>query len=305
MLRTTLILVFICAALPCAAQTLAEELHAASVPTNSFSAADLAQTINAAHATDAGFTYVASVRVGKNNTLEGSPQIIRYDEATGTIMRRDLKTDDEMCCGSPDGIDFTRNYILFSFHNTPSANTVLAADHNLNLVEVLYGFDFHEIAPDQVIFIENMIHFASTHPERIMLADVRIGAAQELYPPKGDRLRAAFSREHKASMPHPDVCAALNDPCDPDNYDEDIQFLGADSPGRFAIRVTRNAVHAMAKDSEPESVVSESALYVYAERNGSWFYCEAPATGRPLERPACQPNLPVAVRAAKMRRGLL
>jgi hypothetical protein len=84
----------------------------------------------------------------------------------------------------------------------------------------------------------------------------------------------------------------MNDPCDPDDYDEDTQFASADAPDRFVIRVSRNAVHAMTKDAEPDTVASESALYIYEHRKAGWFYC-AVLSGTADQKPDCQPNLPV------------
>lgn len=285
-------LVLACAALPCGAQTLGEELSKAGVPARGFSNVELQQGVNAASAHDTQFSYLVYVRVDANNSFSGLPQVVRYEQKSGAVVRKELSLGGEDY-GSPLGILFTRDYELIEFHLTPSASMVAVTDRNLKPVEILYGFGMREIAPDEVIFIEDMIHFAPAQQERMMLVDLRSGAFQELYPPKDDKVRAAFANEHRAHMPAPQVCMATNDPCDPETYDEAIEFLDIDAPDRFAIRVSRDAAHAMAKDAEPDSVASDEAVYVYERRKGSWFYCSMSVGTPAQEKPDCQANLAV------------
>ncbi len=281
-------------ALPCGAQTLGDELNKAGIPAGKFSSAELAQGVNAASARDGDSSYLVYMRVNASNMFTGYPQAVRYDEKGGTLVRKELPLGEkDNCCGSPLGIHVTRNYRLFEFHLSPSASTIVVTDSEFKPVELLYGFGTREIAADEVIFSEDMVHFAPAHPERLMLVDLRSGAAQELYPPKGDALRAAFAREHKKHMPAPEVCAAMNDPCRPDYYDEAIELRNDNAPERFTIRVSRDAVHAMTKDGDPDSVVSDHALYVYQRQNGRWFYCAVPLSDAAGETPECQPSLPV------------
>ncbi|UWZ84824.1 hypothetical protein [Occallatibacter riparius] len=299
MFKPILALVMVCAGCSCSAQTLGEELSKAGIPASGFSSTDLTQPVNASSGRDQGSNYLVYMRVNRENILSGFPQLVRYDSGTRRLVRKELPVGEkENCCGSPNGITFTRSYQLLEFHLSPSASTVIVTDRSLKPVEILYGFGIREIAPDEVIFTEDMVHFAPAHPERIMLADLRTGASQELYPPKGDALRAAFAKEHKEHMPPHDVCIAMNDPCRPDYYDEAIEFLVANAPERFSIRVSRDAVHSMTKDADPDSVASDRAFYVYQRREGQWFYCSQPLSGTTDEGPNCLPSLPVVADGA-------
>jgi len=283
------------ATLGCCAQTptLADQLDRAGIPNAGFSGAELAQAVNAVQARYGDQIYLAYMRVDANDMFSGFPQLIRFDPAIKKAQRSELAIGEEdQCCGSPLAIQFTRNYVALIFHSTPSASTTIVVNNALKPVEILFGIDLLEIAPDQVVFIENMIHFAPAHPERLRFLDLRTGENQALYPPKGDAMRTEFARQHKQHMPPQRVCQELNDPCDPDFYDEDIQFLGAETPGRFTFRVDRNVVHAMAKDREPDSVLSESALYVYERRNRQWLYCEMEFSGKTDRLIGCDPKLP-------------
>ena len=300
MLRVGWVLVLICAALPCAAQTLADELRAAQVPQAGFTQAELAQTINGIHAVHGTFTWVTYVRIGKDNAITGFPQVIRYDSSTGSLQRREMPAGDaENCCGSPEGIKFTQSFVIASFDDTPSAETALVLDSQLRLTSILYGFNLQEVAPDQVVFIENMIQFAAQHPERLRFVDLKTGATSELYPLKDDHLRDAFSRLNAQHMPSPQECQVGNDPCDPNLFDEDIEFLSSGA-GSFQIRVGRQSDH----PGEASGQTSfQAAAYTYQLKDGRWFYCEQelapPAMVRihgqrvpELEPAACSPSIP-------------
>jgi hypothetical protein len=294
MARSMLALVLVCAGAVCGAQTLREELQKAGIPASSFSSAELAQGVNAANAQKDASIYLVYMRVNARNEFTGFPQAVRFEHGSGKVVRRELVVQDEgICCGSPLGIVFTHNYQLFEFHVTPSASATIVVDGELKPMEMLYGFGAREVVPDEVVFTENMTHFAPAHPERIMLANLRTGAARELYPPKGDALRAAFARDHEEKMPPQEVCAAMNDRCDPDYYDEDVEWTSGDRPDRFVLRVSRNAVHAMKKDEEPVTVLSGQAIYVYERRPEGWLYCGVALTGSAEQKADCSPELPV------------
>ena len=285
---------FIFAAQSFHAPTLQEELQRVGIHSAGFDGAELAEPVNAASARHGESVYLDYMQVDKSGVLTGFPRVVRYDPASGMILRRELKVhDQEICCGSPDGISFTRSYALFAFHGSPSASAVIVADSELKPVLVLYGFGLQEVAPDAVIFTESMVHFAPTHAERILLADLRSGHGRELYPSAGDPLRAAFSGEHEKKMPSRDVCMATNDPCAAGMYDEDVEWTRGDRADRYVLKVNRSAVHALSKGQPPQTVLSERALYVYELRQGRWFYCGVVISESADQETLCQPNLEV------------
>jgi hypothetical protein len=297
------------AVLPCRSQTaLREQLKTGGIPSSSFTDVELNEVVDGASAAGPLYVYFVYVRV-KGEALIGNPHLVRYDRSAGTTLRSDLQWDEkDGCCGSPDGIEFVDEYLLISFHDTPSASSVLILDQKLTLVEILYGFGIVRVAPDQIVLTENMRHFAPVHPERLEFVDLDTGAAKELYPPKGDALRKNFAREHRAHIPTEEICKQLeDDPCDPEQYDEDITILGSDGKGRFALAVNRDAFHATQKDEAPVDVASQSALYLYERGKGGWQYCENKISreeskvmvsehdGYDKVKTACVPDLPVVV----------
>ena len=294
MTRFVLASILMCAAAVCRAQTLQDELQKAGIPTSSFTNDELVQGVNAASARNGDSVYFTYMRVDANNAFSGSPEAVRYETVSGKVVHTEFAIRNErICCGSPLGISFTRNYALFEFHLSPSAGAVIVADSQLKPVAVLYGFGVHEVAPDEVIFTENMVHFAPAHPERIVFADLRTGAAREIYPPKGDALRTTFARDHEAKMPPQEVCAKMNDPCSPDDYDEGVEVSSGDGPDRLTMLVSRDASHGLREGELPDTVLSAKALYVYERRKEGWFYCEAQATKATEAKATCNPKLPV------------
>lgn len=273
-MRTLALIFAILIALSSPAETLRDLLKNNGIPENSFSNIELDDNVNGTTGSKDPYVLIAYIRLN-GELLTGSPHLVRYDRKSGAILRSEVKPEDEVeCCGSPEGIRFIGDFAVLSFHINPSAEAMLVLGKDLKLVTTLYGFDIHEVAKEKVVFIENMIHFAPVHPERLQLADLHTGKRAELYPPAGDLLRARFARDHAGHMPSQATCEKLDDPCKPELYDEDIDFIDTDGNGSFAFTVHRNAVHAMAGEQEPESVVSDTTLYRYAWNGNGWLYCE-------------------------------
>jgi hypothetical protein len=271
-----LIAVFLFAVLSGRSQTtLREQLQDARIPSNHFSEAELNEVVDGTHDSKNQNIYFVYLRT-KGDSLTGLPQVVRYNMKDNMLLRAEIKPEDaNICCGSPEGIDFIDDYLLLTFHVNPSAASVVVLDSKLRVVQTLYGFGIERVAPNQVVFTGSMVHFAPTHAERLMCADLRNGKTTELYPSGNDVLRTAFIGEHRKRMPSEAVCKQPeNDPCDPDMFDEDVTFLGSDGNGRFAIVVDRDAFHAPAKNQAPVSVLSESVLYIYAHGVKGWVYCE-------------------------------
>ncbi len=289
-------------ALPCCGITLRQFLSDQSIPAESFSKAELEAEIQGL-ATKHGEQTIAAIQHLSGELLIGPIDLVEY-EPDHPVLRSTLPTDpDGMCGGSVLGFDFVDGYTLVSTHINPSAECLLILDNNLKLANTLYGFDPVEVARDSILIIENMIHFAPVHPERLQLTDLLTGKTQELYPPKGDLLRTKLARENKRQMPSQATCMQTNDPCNPQLFDEDIRSLATDEKGQFAFIAEQSASHATKAATPPEIVASQAVFYLYKLVQGSWRYCERAAdaseasSGSPLDWNAalarCQPTLAV------------
>lgn len=299
-------LVLVLTALPVCSQALRDALHHAGIPAEQFAATDLGERVNAASGKDGTNTYLVYLTVNALDELSNAPHLIRYNSATGQLTQHDLQPDEmENCCGSPLDIQFTQSYLLVSFHDTPSAETVLVTGKDLNYRTSLYGFDFHEVEPDRVVYQENEVHFAASHPARVAYADLRSGTRLQVYPPKGDPLRAQFAEFHAQHMPQEADCQVANDPCDPEIYDEEIRFRESGN-GLFRIRVDRTGGHPLVTKDEKVLIPIEGAEYTYRLGSSGWLYCEEEkqpqkvvrsegdsAAGLDFDGGHCEPTLPV------------
>jgi hypothetical protein len=287
-------------------QSLREVLRASGIPPARFSSAELSERVNAASAKDGNSTYLTYFAQSRAE----APVLVRHDAKTGAVLRNNLKAGEvDDCCGTtPLQIDFTHNFLLASFHVSPSASLVLVADKQLRYKTTLFAIDFKEFAPDRVVYVESQVHFAPQHPSRLAYADLRTGEKVELYPSKNDPLREAFADIHEKHMPAEADCGRANDPCDPDVYDEDIEFVDAHADG-FRIRVTRRAEHGWVTKDAVVDVPFQMATYTYQRTGAGWMYCAVEDAATVLikstdeaipagKAKACVPNLPVVPVAA-------
>ena len=287
--------------LTCPAETLRELLLASHIPVTSFSDSELTGNVNGTTSSRAQITLVV-YRALSGEMLSGPVQLVRYDKSSGHVYRRKLQeSQEDVCAGSVGDPNFIGEFTLLSTSISPSAECLLVLGKRLELVRTLYGFSPVEVAPETVVLTENMIHFAPVHPERLQIADLRHGTTQELYPPKADALRAQLAREHAKHMPADETCMRMNDPCDPEMFDEDISALQTDGKGRFSFIANQSASHSTEEGKSPDIVASQVVLYVYARSEKGWLYCEQRLPGSD-EQPnvsfddavtRCTPGLPV------------
>jgi len=253
--------------------SLRKELTQAGIPLTSFSKAELDEIVDGAGASKDQYSYFVYLRT-KGEILTGNPQLLRYDDNTGTILRSDLKLkkEDPYCCGSPDGIEFVDDYLFLSFHFNPSASAILVLDKNLKIVLNLDGFDVRKVAANQVVIVENMVHFAPTHPERLQWADLNKGVTLELYPLKNDALRNRFKQDLDKHMPA--ACKQSNQLCDYGLIEEGCVYLGGDGQTRLAYECGRSASYQAKEGEESVPYFSDSAIYLFAHNSTGWNYCE-------------------------------
>lgn len=288
------------------AQTLKEFLVGQQIPIASFSKAELGQTVEFLAAIHDETVFLA-YQARKDDLLVGPTHLATYDRNSGAVLRKDLEVDNaDICSGGADGVAFFGEFTLLSASESPSAECIFVLDDKLQRLRTLYGFDPVLIAPGQVVIIENMIHFAPVHPEKLQFNDLRSGLNTELYPPKNDALRAKLAAENAAHMPSQETCTRMNDPCDPAVFDEDISAFQTDGKDRFAFIATQSANHATKEEEPPETVASQSVLYVYSRDQNKWLYCEQELEQSVIELLSsgqttrfedmaahCTPNLPV------------
>jgi len=264
---------FFFAVLPCCSQaTLREQLQSSGIPLSSFSKGELDGTVDGTGASKQPYVYFVYQRRDRDS-LNGFPHLVRYDQSTGEIIRSDLqpKKEDPYCCGSPVEIQFIDDYLLMYFHYNPSASAILVLDTNLKLVQTLDGFDLQKVARNQIVLVENEVHFAPTHPERLQWVDLSKDISLEIYPLKNDALRNHFDREQRKRMPS--ICDRTPELCAYGGFEEGCTYLGGDGQVRFAFECGRSANFQAQEGKESIPYFTDSAIYLFAHNSKGWVYC--------------------------------
>jgi hypothetical protein len=269
--------------LACHCETLRELLAKSQLPLTAFSQKELAETVQGEDAIHEGRTVLAYQET-EGDSLVGPLHLARFGPGNNHADRRDLPIKpDENCYGSLLGISFLHDLTMIDMHISPSASCLLVLDDRFQIVRKLFGFDWHEVSPYQVAIIEDMIHFAPVHPVRLLIDNLLHFGSIEVYPPKNDPLRKQFIAENSKHMPSDEICRLSDDPCAPEEFDEDIMTFATDGKGRFAFLASLNAMHSPAKDQPLESVWTQTGLYIYQRDGFGWLYCEKEVSDAKVE----------------------
>ncbi len=278
----TLIILWLALA-QCHAGTLKELLLSHDVPIKQFSPLELSASVEG-HGSSNAQQVLLAYRQLTGELFAGPLHLLRYNKRTGAVVRSDAGlAGNDLCLGSIESVRFLGSFTLLSTSMSPSAECLLVIGANLHVQHTFYGFGPVEVEPNQVILIEDMVHFAPVHPERVQLADLTTGKTVELYPPQNDPLRARLAREHRKRMPDKKTCALMNDPCRAALFDEGVRSLHADGTGRFAFLALQSASHATQPDMPPTIEVSQAVLYVYKRGSDGWRYCQVEVDAAHIE----------------------
>lgn len=259
------------------ADTLQQLLDKSGVPAKSFSAEQLAGEVSGGTIQDDSRVVVLYAPVNRldENVLVGPRVLIAYDKKSGTMLRNEIPEEQTKMCGTGIGdLRAIDEFLLVEAHINPSAACTLVFDSQLKLQKTLYGFRAEMVAPGQLVMIEDMVHFAPVHPERLQLVDLHKWTDSELYPPKGDILRRKLAVAHAAKMPTETECTAHNESCEAAIFNEEISAFHSNGHGRFAFIAHQSASHTPKDGDTPETVAAQTVLYVYQQKGTGWNYCQ-------------------------------
>lgn len=305
-IRHLVVVALLACSMPLHAATLRELLKAHGISTSSVPAYALSQSAPTDRFAQSNGSVVVAWSLPGSAAGTWPLHLIRKDRKSGltTVGEVRLATED-ICAGALNGIQLIGEFLLLETHITPSASCALVVDRSLQLRHELYGFGAREVEPGRILLVENMIHFAAVHPERLEIADLASGQTAELYPLENDPLRATLVRGHAAHMPAAEVCARMNDPCSPELFDESIFVLATDQSGYFAMAVKQEAVHRFVEEAPAKTVAVQSVLYIYRHAAAGWAWCESPLDAQEAVRLSsselsldemkgrCEPTVPV------------
>jgi hypothetical protein len=201
--RPCILLILLClTVLSCSGETLKELLISNHLPLTPFSLLELAEEVQGIGNSNEHQTAIAYRKVD-GEYLVGPTHLLKFDMTSNALLRSETTHDQaDICSGSSGAIYFIGKFTLLSTELSPSAECLLVLDKNLKLHKTLFGFDPVEVARGRVVIIEDMVHFAPVHAERLQLANLTTGVTTELYPIMNDALRTKMIAAHESHMPN-------------------------------------------------------------------------------------------------------
>ncbi len=267
-------------------ETLASVLTAHKIPADILSSSDTQQAITSyAVSSDSLPFLLAYYDDDGSGMLPAVLHVIRYDTRTDKLGRADLREGQEtepfrgfdqvmshvsnICLGSALHISEMNGFITIDTHINPSAGCVLILNSKLEFSAGLFGWVRAKIDGD-IIFEENTIHFASTHPSHLSIYDPQRKDLNRLFPAMGDVERTQFSAELRKHLPSAEWCAEQNNPCDPDSFTSDIgPVIVDDREQSFAFNAQMSPEGF--GDDAMRSVKPRTIHYVVTRKNGRWL----------------------------------
>ena len=259
------------------AETLRQVLEKNGVPLAGFQPAELGTEVSSGVVAAAdGQVLLAFPTQGEGQAIGAPLHVVLYRRAAKAAIHRAIPADEtsSVCFGSALEIFEQAGFLLVETHINPSASCTLVLDASLKVRRTLFGWRLAQLGPNTMLMHEDRVHFVSTHSARLAVVDLGRNETQEVYPPDGDPLRAAYSKDLKSHLPPQETCAARNWGCDPDTFEEDLVnpvFADA-STGRFAFVMTY-APDAFGDEAE-RAIGRRSVLYVYRRSAEGWTYCQ-------------------------------
>jgi hypothetical protein len=255
------------------AESLRFRMEAAGVPAARFTAAELSREITSYAVSEDDPFLIAYYEDHGSQVLEGPLHIIRYSRRTGELRRADVSK--AAACPWPAAAERIREHaglIYLDTHLSPSAGCLLVLDSALSVMIVRNGFLLGAIGSDYAIVERSEIHFQAIHPLRIEAYDLKNQRSIALYPPEGDRFRAAYSELLRKYMSM-DWCREHNAPCDPGYFDTGADHWSVNETAKVFAFEAGFASRGFG-DAAAARVPSRQVIYVFRESQGAWQYRE-------------------------------
>lgn len=267
-----------------AAETLQDALTAAKVPTAQFSASELSEEIWSDGIPKGDPILLAYYVDDGTGGLPPLLHIIRYDRATGSLHRAELRDTDtpplgreflRNCFGSILRIREYRGTIYIDTHINPSAGCVFVLSPRLEFKAALGGGVIGLLGDEYAVLRRSEMHFTSVFPLHVEIYDLKLNQLVEVYPYKGDAQRRRFSTLLKPHLSRK-WCAERNIPCDPEKFDT---YLGGND-GMVVLNEAAKTFGFEARFDDPFSakgrarVPTRNVAYFFRERGGIWEHRE-------------------------------
>jgi hypothetical protein len=201
----------------------------------------------------------------------------RYDKKRGEWKSAALSDQepgddavDTPCFGSVLSVQAAGRHLFLETHINPSAGCLILLSAEFKPEASLYGWLVGRIGEDRLVYHRSEVHFAPVHPAEIALFDLRTKRDVTIFPPKPDSpIRQARAQQLRDFYKGNEKwCNENNDPCDPEDFDSEVQGPVATGEEEAALaflisyQQIQMAAGELQKPSGPKDV-----LYVYRRVN--------------------------------------
>lgn len=255
-------------------QTLKDAIVAKSLPVAGAKLANLEKKITSGAEFDDSNQFAIAYYLDDGSGVLNPPLFVdRYDKknkewqsaALPDAQQKSLKPDDT-CYGSILNINASGGRLFLNTHINPSAGCLLVLSPELTLEASLYGWHLGQLGPDIVLYQRSEVHFAPVHPAEIAVYDLRAKRDETIFPPKAAtairQARTAQLREfYKTNQ---EWCHKNDDPCDPEEFDSEVQetLATSETNSALAFLVSYEQIQFVQGDVQKPSGPKE-VLYVY------------------------------------------
>ncbi|QEE28538.1 hypothetical protein FTW19_11345 [Terriglobus albidus] len=229
--------------------------------------------------------YIAWLPIDSGDAIGGPLTVVRYNTTDHHIERRVYKDGDGVrdarYKGMPAGREVSGmcfendlgdwreqgGWLTLGFHVNPSEGCAFIFDDKFNFRFEIDGWIWTAVGRSLIV-VENLRHFAPTHPNALDVFSPVTGKLEPIYPRPDDPVRSAYQKRLKPVMATPQECAAKNLSCDLHSIDADIDDITVISPTSFRFDITLSAT-GMGGTAEKE-VPSLTTRYLATSIGGSW-----------------------------------
>ena len=183
--------------------------------------------------------------VSKSNLIEPPLRVLRLDKQKGTWTSAELGQPQaeilpgltNQCMGSAGGVEKFGSLFFVDVELSPSAVCVPVITEDLKLKTVLSGIIEGGFSNGVVVLSASNIHFAPTHPLRVLVFDPRRGTPVEIYPPHPDPLRDAYIQRLRTEIPESERCQGATCEGDFERFDNDLGVMSVSDRPRPALTI--------------------------------------------------------------------
>jgi hypothetical protein len=261
-----------------ASDSLRQALAAKHLPIAEAKLANLDKKITSWAELDDASQYVIAYYVDDGTRRLQPPLYLeRYDKKRGEWKSAALSDQepgdgavDTPCFGSVLSVQAAENHLFLETHINPSAGCLILLSAEFKPEASLYGWLVGRIGEDKLVYHRSEVHFAPVHPAEIALFDLRTKRDVTIFPPKPDSpIRQARAEQLRDFYQGNEKwCNENNDPCDPEDFDSEVQgpVATSDKEAALAFLISYQQIQMAAgelqKPSGPKDV-----LYVYRRVN--------------------------------------